>query len=385
MLGDALNGIKILDLTQVAAGPLCTMLLADLGADVIKIEPPGGDSMRAMYPSVRGESTSFLAFNRNKRSVVLDLKDTQAKQAALRLAVRSDVVVESFRPGVASRLGLGWAELSAANPGLIYCSISAYGQDGPQHDQPGVDGVIQAVSGLMSVIGYPGGPPCKVQVPVVDVATGQLAALSVMAALARRQRDGRGQHVEISLYDSAMSLQQMALTTFFATGEPMVPAGSAAPYSAPNEALRCADGWIMVAAYNPSRWRALCDVIGAPDLHGDPRFARAEDRVRNRPQLVAALEARLVQRRRDEWIPLLKARDIICGPILDHREASASEQFQATGLAEVLEHTVLGSVKMPRSVLHAVGERPKARRAPPLLGEHTEQVLAQLDSLWETA
>jgi crotonobetainyl-CoA:carnitine CoA-transferase CaiB-like acyl-CoA transferase len=378
MLADALAGVRVLDLTQVAAGPLCTMILGDLGADVIKLEPPGGDLSRALYPSVQDQSVSFLALNRNKRSVVLDLKEPAQRDAARRLALQADVLVESFRPGVAERLSLGWSELSALHPGLIYCSVSAYGQEGPQRFQPGVDGVIQAVSGLMSINGFPGGEPCKVQVPIVDVATGQQAAVAVLAALLRRQRDGRGQHLDIHLYAGAVAMQQMAFTTFFATGELPVPSGSAAPYSAPNEAFRCADGWIMIAAYHPARWRALCEVLQAPALLEDSRFARAPDRVLNRPDLIRELEARLVLQPRDTWIALLQDRDVICGPILDYREAAESAQFALADLSETVAHPVLGPLTMPRSVLREVGERPCARRAPPLLGQHTREVLDEL-------
>jgi crotonobetainyl-CoA:carnitine CoA-transferase CaiB-like acyl-CoA transferase len=378
MLSDALEGVRVLDLTQVAAGPLCTMILGDLGADVIKLEPPGGDLSRALYPSVKDQSVSFLALNRNKRSVVLDLKDAEQRDAARKLAMQADVLVESFRPGVADKLSLGWAELSAAHPRLVYCSVSAYGQHGPQRFQPGVDGVIQAVSGLMSINGFPGGEPCKVQVPIVDVTTGQQAAVAVLAALLRRQRDGRGQHLDIHLYAGAVAMQQMAFTSYFATGELPVPSGSAAPYSAPNEALRCADGWIMIAAYHPARWRALCEVLEAPGLLQDPRFALAEDRVLNRSELIRELEARLLLQPRDTWIELLQRRDVICGPILDYREAAAAAQFAESGLKETIEHPSLGPLTMPRSVLREVGELPCARRAPPILGQHTREVLDEL-------
>jgi crotonobetainyl-CoA:carnitine CoA-transferase CaiB-like acyl-CoA transferase len=240
-----------------------------------------------------------------------------------------------------------------------------------------VDGVLQAVSGLMSVTGAPGGEPCKVPVPVVDLVTGYLATMSVLAALVDRQRTGRGQHVEASMFASAIALQHANFATFFAQGEVPGPQGHAASYSTPNEALRCADGWIMVAAYHPARWEALCTAVGAPAMASDPRFADNASRLRNRESLVRELEVHMLPHPRAHWLERFTAADIICGAINDYAEVARSAPFVEAQLAESLNHPCAGTVTMPRSVLGAVGERPQARRPAPRLGEHTKEVLAE--------
>jgi crotonobetainyl-CoA:carnitine CoA-transferase CaiB-like acyl-CoA transferase len=378
MLANALDGLRVIDFTQVMAGPSCTQYLADLGADVVKVEAPSGDLSRALSPWVHGESVAFLALNRNKRSIVLDLKQSAHRLVASRLVAEADVVVESFRPGVMSRFGLDYAEVSAENPRLIYCSVSAYGQQGAARDLPGVDGVLQAVSGLMSVTGVPGGQPCKVPVPVVDLVTGSFATISILAALAQRQRTGLGQHVEASMFASAIALQHVSFASYFADGHVPGPQGNAAPYSTPNEALRCADGWIMVAAYHPARWQALCAAIGEPELASDPRFAENKDRLQHRETLLRLLEARMLAHPRAFWLEKFAAVDIICGPINNYAEVAQSAPFVDAALTEILHHPVAGALTMPRCVIGAVGERPQARRAAPTLGQHTREVLVEL-------
>ncbi|NEX64682.1 CaiB/BaiF CoA transferase family protein [Noviherbaspirillum galbum] len=378
MLANALNGLKVVDFTQVMAGPTCTLCLADLGADVVKVEAPTGDLCRALSPWVNGEGVPFLALNRNKRSIALDLKRPEHRQVAQQLAAGADVVVESFRPGVMARFGLDYATVSASNPRVVYCSVSAYGQHGAAKDLPGVDGVLQAVSGLMSVTGAPGGEPCKVPVPVIDLITGHLATISVLAALADRQRTGLGQHVEASMFASAIALQHTNFATYFADGQVPGPQGNAAPYSTPNEALRCADGWIMVAAYHPERWVALCEVIGAPALATDPRFADNLSRLKHRGALLQELERQMLAQPRAFWLERFAAVDIICGPINDYAEAAKSAPFVEAALAEAVTHPVAGTLTMPRSMINAVGERPRTRRAAPTIGQHTKEVLADL-------
>lgn len=372
MLSGALTGIKVVDFTQVVAGPACTQALADMGAEVIKIEAPGGDLCRALPPFPGGESLPFMVLNRDKQSVVLDLKDPAQVTQALALIDQADILVESFRPGVMERLGLGYETLRARNPGLIYCSISAYGQHSPDKGLPGVDGVIQAVSGLMSVTGLPDAEPCKVQVPVVDMVTGYLASISVLGALALRQREGVGQHLDVSMFGSAIALQQTSLATYLHDREIPARSGSAAPYSTPNEALRCADGWIMVAAYHPARWQAFCRVLGVPELADDPRFAEAGVRLQNRAELVTLLEQALMTRPKHEWLPLLYRADIICGPINDYREVTESAAFQAAALAETCTHPSAGELNLPRSPFRHPGSH---RRPAPHLGEHNQAVL----------
>lgn len=378
MLANSLEGLRVIDFTQVMAGPTCTLCLADLGADVVKVEAPAGDLSRALSPWVRGEGVPFLALNRNKRSIVLDLKQASHRQVALRLIAEADVVVESFRPGVMARFGLDYASVSAENPPLVYCSVSAYGQHGSGKDLPGVDGVLQAVSGLMSVTGARDGEPCKVPVPVVDLMTGSLATISVLAALAERQRTGLGQHVEASMFASAIALQHVSFASYLAEGEVPGPQGNAAPYSTPNEALRCADGWIMVAAYHPARWQALCAAIGAPELASDPRFSENRSRLQHREALLRLLETRMLTHPRAFWLEKFAAVDIICGPINNYAEVTQSPPFVEAALTESLQHPVAGALTLPRSVLGAVGERPLARRAAPTLGQHTREVLVEL-------
>jgi crotonobetainyl-CoA:carnitine CoA-transferase CaiB-like acyl-CoA transferase len=377
MLGNSLSGLRVIDFTQVAAGPACTQVLADLGADVVKVEAPQGDLCRALAPFVAGESVGFLALNGNKRSVTLDLKDPAQLAAALRLIAGADVVVESFRPGVMARLGLDYERVKALRPGLIYCSVSAYGQHGPWKDKPGVDGVLQAVSGLMSVTGVAGAPPCKVQVPVVDMVTGYLASVAILAALNKRGQDGTGQWLDVSMFASAVAVQQMAFATYLSDGLVPQRIGSAAPYAAPNEALRCADGWIMVAAYHPGRWTALCRVLEAPQLEHDARFADLSSRIANREALVDSLQEQMAHGTKAQWLERFQAADIICGPILDYAEVVASPQFTHLQMTERVQHPGAGEVALTRSPLAAVGEERRPRRPAPRIGEHTRQVLLE--------
>jgi crotonobetainyl-CoA:carnitine CoA-transferase CaiB-like acyl-CoA transferase len=377
MLGNSLSGLRVVDFTQVAAGPLCTQTLADLGADVVKVEGPQGELCRALAPFVEGQSLGFLSLNGNKRSIALDLKDPRQCAAALQLTADADVVVESFRPGVMQRLGLGYEDVRRRNAGVIYCSISAYGQEGVWKHKPGVDGVLQAVSGLMSVTGLPGSPPCKVQVPIVDMVTGYIASIGVLGALARRNLDGTGQWIDVGMFASAIAMQQMTFASFFADGITPERIGSAAPYAAPNEALRCADGWIMVAAYHPSRWEALCQLLERPDLLSDSRFRELSGRIAHRQELVRLLEERMTLRPRSEWLALFEAADIICAPINDYSEVVASPAFISANLRETVRHPVAGDLMFARTPLRAVGEVSPPRRPAPLVGEHTRDVLLE--------
>lgn len=374
-LNRALEGIKVVDFSQVGAGPTCGMLLGDLGADVIKVEAPGGDIGRKLGPPWQGgESVVSMSFNRNKRSIVLDLKKPDGVAAARRLIAPADVVLESFRPGVMDKLGIGYAQLSATQPGLVFCSVSAYGQSGPWRDKPGVDGIIQAVSGLMSLIGEEGAPPMKVQTPAADMTTGFLSALAVVAALHERNRSGRGQHLDVSLYNSALMLQQSALASFLSDGEKPVRSGSAAPYSAPNEAYPTKDGWIQVAAYHDDRWKKFCEVLG---LEAHDEFGTNPKRVANRARLFEAVSRKLKAKDTREWIALLEAADIICGPIAGYGEVVRSPQIAHNGVFVEMQHPTAGSVRMPG---FAVGDRDaqsRVRRPPPRIGEHAREILAE--------
>ena len=377
-LNRALEGLRVLDFSQVGAGPACGMLLSDMGADVVKIEAPGGDIGRKLGPPwQQGESVVSMSFNRNKRSIVLDLKKPEAVAAARRLAAAADVVLESFRPGVMEKLGLGYARLSEDHARLVFCSVSAYGQSGPWRDKPGVDGIIQAVSGLMSLIGEEGAPPMKVQTPAADITTGFLATIAVLAALRERERTGRGQHLDVSLYNSALMLQQSALASYLCDGEKPQRSGSAAPYSAPNEAYPTKDGWIQIGAYHEDRWRRFCEVIGDPALAARDEFATNPKRVANRVRLADVVAQRLSKKTTAEWQALLEAADILCAPIADYDEVMRSPQLAHNGVIVEMQHPSAGKVRMPG---FAVGDREaqsRVRRPPPRIGEHAREVLAE--------
>lgn len=378
MLTRALTGLKVLDFTQIAAGPTCTLMLADMGADVIKVEALAGELGRGFVPRLSGESITFMSLNRNKRSISLNLKDPEHLRQCLELIATADVLVESFRPGVMDRLQLGYENISAGNPSLIYCSISAYGQTGSWRDKPGVDGVIQAASGLMSVTGSPDAPPCKVQVPIVDMTTGYLAALAVLGAVNQRHREGRGQYIDISMFGSAIALQQSSLASYLVDQKVPERIGSAAPYAAPNEALRCSDGWIMVAAYHPERWRALCSALNAPELTTDERFGDVASRITNRVILVQELESRMATGSKAYWLREFEAVDIICAPINDYAEVVSSLPYVEGQFSQQFDHPKAGVITMPRSPLTPADETQGTKRPPPLLGEHTREVLESL-------
>jgi len=374
----ALDGIRVLDLSQGAAGPICTMVLGDLGADVVKVEPPGGEWGRTLGPPFVGEvAAAFLGMNRNKRSVVVDLKRPGAVEIVRRLASSADVFVESFRPGVTARLGLGHDALIAQVPRLVFCAITAFGDRGPWRDKPGVDGIVQAASGLMSVTGTAEGPPTKVGVPAADMVGGHLAAEAILAALLARERTGRGQRVEVSLLDALLAFQAVPLSMYLASGEPPARLGSAAPYAAPNEAFPTRDGHIMVAAYSPERWRRLCEVLARPDLAEDVRFASNADRVRHRGELHRILSEHFRRRSSAEWVERLEAADILCGPLLTYPDLVDHPQVAAGEMIQTFVHPELGAARIP-GIPHRLQQTPAALHLPPPLpGEHTVEVLRE--------
>lgn len=378
-MSGALEGITVLDVSQGAAGPTCAMHLGDLGANVIKVEPPGGEWGRRLGPPfVEGVAAAFLGMNRNKRSAVIDLKKPGASEVVLRIAEHSDVALESFRPGVADRLGIGYEAMAARNPRLIYGAISAFGQHGPWRDRPGVDGVAQAMGGIMSVTGTADGPPVKVGVPAADMAGGMFASQAILAALFARERTGRGQRVDVSLLDSLLAYQVVPLSMFLASGQSPQRLGSAAPYAAPNEAFPTRDGHVMVAAYTPKRWLALCRVLGVPGLAGDPRFDTNEKRVNARPALREVLEPLFATRPTAEWIDALDDADVLCGPLLTYPELIAEEHVAKGDALVTVEHPAIGEMRAPvfpgrLSETQACVSGPP----PPLPGEHSEQILAE--------
>jgi crotonobetainyl-CoA:carnitine CoA-transferase CaiB-like acyl-CoA transferase len=371
-----LAGLSVIDFTQIAAGPTCTMMLADRGADVVKIEAPGGDLGRTLGPPfIGGHGAIFLSLNRNKRSAVLDLKSKRDIEVVRGLIAHADIVVESFRPGVMGRLGLDYESTSASNSRLIYCSISAYGQQGPFSGKPGVDGIIQATSGLMSVMGTADGVPVKVQAPVIDMVTGFLATTAILDALMLRQRGGHGAWLDISMYAAGIQMQQVGLASYLASGELPVPSGSAAPYAAPNEAFPTADGWIMIAAYQPKRWAALCEILGIPSLVADPLFFSPDLRVANRKAMVERLSVQTILWTSSDLLAALEARDIICGPVNTYADVTAYAPF--AGMIDSFEHPEVGRFRVvaPPSTGSHGAYRTGPTRPAPLLGEHTSEVI----------
>ena len=376
-LNGALAGVVVLDFSQVGAGPTCGMLLGDLGADVVKIEAPAGDIGRKLGPPwQQGESVVSMSFNRNKRSLAIDLKKPEGPALVRRLAQSADVVLESFRPGVMDRLGIGYEALRERNPRLVFCSVSAYGQTGPWRDKPGVDGIIQAVSGLMSNIGDGDSPPMKVLAPAADMTTGFLSLAAILAALRVRDATGAGQHLDMSLYNSAVMLQQSAVASYLSSGEKPARTGSAAPYSAPNEAYPTKDGWIMIAAYHDDRWHAFCGVLGAPGLASDERFATNAKRVANRGALMRELTRLLAGHTSQEWQDRLEAADIICGPIADYDMLLASPQLAHNGVIVEMQSAGAGTVRMPGAAFGDRDAQSRVHRGPPAVGEHSREVLA---------
>jgi crotonobetainyl-CoA:carnitine CoA-transferase CaiB-like acyl-CoA transferase len=377
-INKALEGVRVLDFTQIGAGPLAGMQMGDMGAEVIKIEAPTGDIGRKLGPPWQnGESVVSMCFNRNKRSLIVDLKKTEGAALIKQLAASSHVVLESFRPGVMDRLGIGYEALRAVNPQIVFASVSAYGQTGPWRDKPGVDGIVQAVSGLMSNIGDENSPPMKVLVPAVDMVTGFLTTSTVMAALRVVQATGLGQHLDMSLYNSAIMFQQSALASYLSSGEKPIRIGTAAPYSAPNEAYPTKDGWIMIAAYHDDRWPALCKLLSKPELATHPEFSTIPLRVANRKKLMTELTVLLASKTSAQWQELMEAQDIICGPIADYDMVMDSPQLKHNGLIVDTPNSVAGNVKMPGL---AVGDRDaqsRVRYGPPTLGEHSCEVLAE--------
>ena len=369
-----LAGLLVADFSRVLAGPFATMLLGDLGADVVKVEhPDGGDETRAWGPPFHGEhSTYYLAVNRNKRSVALDLKDEQGRRAARALAGRADVLVENFKAGALERLGLGFEELGRDNPRLVWCSISGFGREAGA-ELPGYDFLVQAMSGLMSITGPPGGEPTKVGVALVDVLTGLYAFGGVLAALRERDRTGRGQRVEVSLLGSALASLVNQASSYLCTGRPPRAMGNRHPSITPYETLATADRPLVVAVGNDGQFARLCRVLGLPEAAADPRFATNADRVRHRDELAALLERALAARGAADWVADLAGAGVPCGMVNDVGEAFALAE--RLGLGAVVE---AGGVPQVANPIRLPSSPASYRLAPPALGEHTAEVLRWL-------
>jgi crotonobetainyl-CoA:carnitine CoA-transferase CaiB-like acyl-CoA transferase len=374
-----LTGVSVVDLSQNLAGPYATQILADLGADVIKVEPPGGDAARAWGPPFQGgESPLFLCANRNKRSVVLDLEDDCHREALGRLARRADVFVQAFRAGVAERLGFGYGAVAAINPAVVYVSVTAFGTDGPRRDDPGYDPLMQAYAGLMSVTGHAGGPPARVGTSLVDMGTGMWTALAVMAALHRRERDGRGVHVTTSLLDTAVAWMAYHLQGYIGSGHVPGPMGSGLGMIAPYEAFPTRDGHVMIAAGNDATFRRLCHALDLHHLAADPRFATNPDRVENRHALNAAVADMTRSDVSASVVARLRTAAVPCAPIQDVGQVAADEQVRASGILRSLPGAYGHDYRDVAMPVRWDGERAPAWSAPPRRGEHTEAVLREL-------
>jgi crotonobetainyl-CoA:carnitine CoA-transferase CaiB-like acyl-CoA transferase len=384
-----LAGIRVADCSTVLAGPYCTMLLADLGADVVKVEPPEGDATRGWGPPwvgtlAAGTRTAayYLAINRNKRSIRLDLRSDPGREVLRRLLARSDVLVENFRTGSLDRLGFGDAALEALNPGLVHLAITGFGTDGPDAAKPGYDFVIQAVGGLMSITGDPdadGGRPTKVGVAISDVVSGLFGTVSVLAGLlARERRAAGGQRIDVSLLESTLAVLVNQAQNAFVGGRAPGRLGNAHPNLVPYETFRTADGELAIAVGSERQWPRLCEAIGLPGLAGDPRFATNGERVVHRAELRPILAARFAAHTTAEWTEALDAADIPFGPINDIAAAFATPQAQARGMTVEVEHPALGVLRQVGVPFRLSATPASIRSAPPLLGEHGDEILAEL-------
>jgi formyl-CoA transferase len=387
----ALSNLRVLDLTRVLAGPWCTQILADLGADVIKVERPGsGDDTRGWGPpflrdrtgAETGEAAYYLAANRGKRSITLDIASAEGQELVRKLAAVSDVLVENYKVGQLAKYGLDYETLARINPRLIFCSITGFGQDGPYKDRAGYDFIIQGMGGFMSITGErddrPGGGPQKAGVAVSDLMTGMYATVAILAALAQRTRSGVGQRIDMALLDTLVAMLANMSTNYLTTGKAPGRAGNAHANIVPYQVFAAADGHVIVAVGNDAQYTKFCEVAGRSDLATDPRFARNADRVRNRAELIPLLEDVVRERPVEFWTSQLERAGIPCGPINSIAQALADPQIRSRGLLVDLPHPLAGSVSLVGTPIRMSASPPALERAPPTLGQHTDEVLREL-------
>ena len=375
-----LQHVKVLDLTQIMAGPYCTMMLADMGADVVKVEKPnGGDDTRRMGPPfIEGESAAFLGINRNKRSIVVDMKSERGLDLVRRMARESDILVQNFRPGALERMGLGYESVQEINPAIVYCTISGFGLTGPYARRGGFDLVAQGMSGLMSVNGPEGGPPTKVGVPICDLNAGMYAAIGILTAYVHRLRTGRGQHVDTSLLEGGIAYTFWESMMYFATGDIPGPKGSTHRLTAPYQPFETTDGYVNVGAANQANWERLCAAIGRDELISDPRFVQPKDRMNNLDDLAATLEETFECETSAYWLEKLESAGVPVGPIYDLKEVYEDPQVRARDMFVETEHPVagrVGNIGIPIKLSETPG---RFRRPAPTLGQHTSEVLRDL-------
>jgi len=376
-----LEGVRVLDVSQIMAGPFCSMMLGDMGADVIKIEPPaGGDqTRRAMGFKLKGsDSLGFFNLNRNKRSLALNLKTKAAREVFYRLVQTADILIENYRPGVTKRLGIDYATLRAINPRLIYASISGFGQTGPWSQRPGFDLIAQAMAGVMSITGQPGGPPTKSGVPVSDIGCALFALYGILAAFIGREKTGRGQYIDASLFEAAIAFGIWDISEFWGTGRVPQPLGTANRFSAPYQAVRAQDTYFVLGANSNRLWQNLCNVLERPDLASDPRFTEIAGRLHNRMALIEELEKSFAKKTATAWIDILLAAGIPAGPILNYAQALENDHTRAREAVMEIEHPVEGRVKSIGFPVKLSETKQRVRLPPPLLGEHNEQILDEL-------
>lgn len=376
----ALDGIRIVDFTKALAGPYCTMHLADMGAEVIKIEMPGtGDDSRGWGPPfIDGEAAYFLSINRNKKSITLNLKDERAKEIALKLIEKSDIVVESNRPGVMKKLGLDYERVKEINTGVIYCSISGFGQTGPYKERPGFDQVIQGYGGIMGLTGEAGGPPIKVGIAVTDIATGMFAAMGILMALYYREKTGKGQYIDASMLDGQISWLTYQGGRYLASGEIPQRIGSAHPLIVPYQDFEASDGFINIAAGNDNLWRKFCEVTGLQDIVDNPKFATNPKRVENREEVVGIISKVIATKTIEEWLDILNNAGIPCGPIYTVDRVFADQHVLAREMLVEVDHPKCGKIKVTGSPVKFSETPAEVVTAPPSLGQHNEEILLGL-------
>lgn len=378
--GGPLAGMKVIELAHIMAGPVCGLMLADMGADVIKVEKAkgGDDSRRFLPPDIEGETAAFMMMNRNKRGIAVDLKSEEGKEVLRRLLKDADCIIENYRRDTMQKLGLGYDSLRELNPGLIYCEISGFGRTGPYADRGGFDLIAQGMSGLMAITGEgPGRPPIKVGAPVSDITAGILAAMGCASAYAHKLKTGEGQRVDTSLFEAAITHTYWQSAIAFATGDSPGPMGSAHPLNAPYQAFQTSDGWVNLGAANQTNWERTLEVIGAEELGKDPRFATNRDRMENRLELEKLLNGYFRKRTTDDWIALLEAAGVPAGPVLSITEMHRDPQALAREMVVETEHPVAGAVKTIGAPVKFHASPGGVKRPAPLFGQHSREVLEQ--------
>lgn len=375
-----LEGIRVLDLTRVLAGPFCTMMLADLGAEIIKVEVPGtGDDSRAFGPFKNGQSLYFINVNRGKQSVAIDLKTAEGKKLLMALARECDVLVENFRPGTMEKLGLGWDVLKEANPRLVYAAVSGFGHSGPDSGRPAYDILVQAMGGVMSITGWPDSPPTRVGLSMGDITAAVYCAVGVNAALFHREKTGKGQKVDVSMLDCQLSILENALVRYQVDGQSPTPLGTRHPTITPFQAFRASDNWFVVAVGNDALWKSFCAAMNRPDLLADPRFVTNGDRTRHYADLIPELERQFERKTRAEWLELLEKAGVPAAPVNTVEDVMQDRQLAARNMFVTVDDDKAGRVTIPGNPIkmETVPESP-TRPGAPAIGEHTDHILADL-------